>query len=351
MFMKLPASLLLSSAFIFYANAQLKGGPGGTPNSFTCPQNTFIVQLTGRAGNFCDAVQVTCSNGQQSPAIGGPGGNPFSLPADPTGYKIINVNTGTYVDSITVGNAKAGGGGGAPFTFSNPNGCPAVGINVRAGTFLDAIEFIFKCPDNNGIPVLPPGPPPLPAGMPGQAGAGASASATASAQAIAQGLSSLNPKFQNPQQAMAAAEAIASASSSGDASASAIAQAISGASAGNPASQGSARAVAEALASSNIGTNPAANTQAFAAAAARANVQTSSMPMGGGAIGVSTAPLMASSTGKIVESEKGARLGMDIASSDDSAMSYSSGTTASADTSASTSVGHETKMKCTCKKV
>ena len=126
------------------------GGDGGEETSFECPKKTFITQLSGRAGNYIDAIAARCSGGASQSNIGGGGGSPWSTGAVAKGFNKIKVRYGDvvaalepYASSTGKSLGRKGSERGTPATLECPAKTRIYGFNVRSGKYLDKIQF--KC--------------------------------------------------------------------------------------------------------------------------------------------------------------------------------------------------------------
>lgn len=84
--------------------------------------------------------------------FGGPGGSPFSDDLTQScRIGTVNIRSGTYVDAIeviyvkpggaTYSGGKHGGGGGSPHSFNLAANENIVRVDVRSGTYIDQLKF------------------------------------------------------------------------------------------------------------------------------------------------------------------------------------------------------------------
>lgn len=127
------------------------GGGGGVASTVLCPT---VIGATGRSGSFIDAISVTCIVGGTVVSVGpfgGGGGGPYAL-ACPSGFVGIGIQgrAGSFVDRLgfvcgdSAGNrfttGQVGGTGGGQFYFQCPSNQKLVGFNIRSGSFVDNLQ-------------------------------------------------------------------------------------------------------------------------------------------------------------------------------------------------------------------
>ncbi len=146
------------------------GGDGGTAfRPLRCGPNQVAVGIRGRAADFVDSVQLVCEQvvldqtqptSWVSPAAGGIGGNSFRLGCASNEVLIgVNAKAGFWIDSIApicigasnngswAGNPRrlntAGGSGGSSVTLICPNNTAVSGISGRSSMFVD--KLVIRC--------------------------------------------------------------------------------------------------------------------------------------------------------------------------------------------------------------
>ncbi len=126
-----------------------------------------LSQVVVRSGDFIDAIGITQvrPDGGTIPANmhGGGGGGPSTFTLQP-GERIIGIwgKYGQFVDSLNVKTDKGrtmkwgGSGGAVDYTYQAPPGCYIYGFWGRSGTYVDAIGAKFLC--SSAVTVAPPPP-------------------------------------------------------------------------------------------------------------------------------------------------------------------------------------------------
>jgi hypothetical protein len=148
-------------AIIFYFDPEKKdskgptmvtAGPFGTQSGAAkvtlCPENTYVTQISGRAGKRIDRLQLLCSDGNQLATHGGTGGTFFELPYSEQGINLVDIRAGTSIDAVGYGGKMAGGNGGTASAARGATDAAArsllVGIRVTSSNEVNGIEFLFK---------------------------------------------------------------------------------------------------------------------------------------------------------------------------------------------------------------
>lgn len=123
------------------------GGSGGNQQQFMCDVGSHVTSIIGRSGGRVDNIKVKCSNGKESPAYGGGGGNQWTE-SNLNGFSGANVRSGANIDNIHfIDNNKQnmgtphGGNGGSPSRIMCPDNSVINGINIRSGKLVDSIGF------------------------------------------------------------------------------------------------------------------------------------------------------------------------------------------------------------------
>jgi hypothetical protein len=146
------------------ATSALHGGAGGNVNTFRLDSNEYIVGISGRYGNYIDALQIH-TNRRTSPIYGGTGGREDFLIDVPSGNQEVGFigRSGRYVDALGLAYAPtylrvagqtniAGGSGGNGFLDSEiPVGARITEIRLHTGKFIDGIQAVFLLPDGSII--------------------------------------------------------------------------------------------------------------------------------------------------------------------------------------------------------
>ncbi len=136
------------------------GGPGGQQNIFRLDSDEYIVGLSGRYGNYIDALQIR-TNKRASSLFGGRGGNQRYNIDIPGGNQAVGFvgRAGEYLDAIGLTfvplmmrvagqTAIAGGGGGAAFAdLDIPLGARVSEVRVRSGNVIDSIQAVYTLAD------------------------------------------------------------------------------------------------------------------------------------------------------------------------------------------------------------
>lgn len=132
------------------------GGCGGRDFSDD-PHGMYgrIKQVTIRSGAYIDAIQIAYENSLgeiiEQPQHGGNGGGKDTFLLDDDEYIIeISGRFGQFVDSLLIETNKrrscryGGNGGGAEYSYRAPDGYGIVGFIGRDGDYIDAIGVIFS---------------------------------------------------------------------------------------------------------------------------------------------------------------------------------------------------------------
>lgn len=115
------------------------GGTGGQPfGPYTCPKGKYIKEFTGTGARVIDSVKGVCNDGTTFPVAGAnrAGGGYFSRVAN-DGWTSVNGRYGQSLDNLL----GAGGGGGASFNYTCPEGKKVVAYGGRQGWAVDAMYF------------------------------------------------------------------------------------------------------------------------------------------------------------------------------------------------------------------
>jgi hypothetical protein len=149
------------------------GGPDGRLSVFHLEADEYLVGISGRAGDYIDSLEFQ-TNKRTSPTFGGRGGKREFRVGVPANTLVTGFagRAGEYLDAIGLtftpirrrpffenGSAPlpgqttvAGGAGGAAFVDADiPPGARIVEVRVKAGNYLDSIQFIYSLP--NGRPL------------------------------------------------------------------------------------------------------------------------------------------------------------------------------------------------------
>lgn len=165
------AGNVVDSIAIGYANGvQFTHGTstGGTLTAIRLDADEYITEVQGRAGTQLDQITFVTSKRTLGP-FGGGGGSPFSVVFRGCALQYLFGRSGQFIDQIGFGYGRqlqastnvvlreyaVGGTGGNPFDDLSDNGGllgKITGITVRAGTSVDKIEVQYQ----NG-PKLPHG--------------------------------------------------------------------------------------------------------------------------------------------------------------------------------------------------
>jgi Jacalin-like lectin domain len=144
-----PAKKTSAPAKLSCSTTRMFGGEGGAP--FDDLNHKSIKKINVYSGMLVDAIMVTYENGPAK-RHGGDGGRDHSLELSDDEYiTSVTIRHSNIVQCLTFvtnkGNKLEGGGKGRPIIDKKgeetevkaPNGRKLIGINGRAGTFLDAI--------------------------------------------------------------------------------------------------------------------------------------------------------------------------------------------------------------------
>jgi len=144
------------------ATSTLRGGSGGTRNSFRLGSDEYLIGISGRHGRNIDSLRLH-TNKRTSPVYGGSGGaNDFRIEI-PSGNQVVGFigRSGRYLDAIGLlytpnflqisGQTRiAGGSGGTGFMDTEiPWGARLTEIRVHAGKFVDGIQAVYTLPDGS----------------------------------------------------------------------------------------------------------------------------------------------------------------------------------------------------------
>jgi hypothetical protein len=128
------------------------GGTGGNPFSHQCPFREYVTNFHGRHGGAIDSIGIACSNSQRFGPSGGTGGTSYSRSCN-NGFKELTVHHGNHVNAIVPRCNDTDQLIGSRSTKSNQFTCPAgqvvTGITGRSGSLLNTIRF--HC-DNEPLP-------------------------------------------------------------------------------------------------------------------------------------------------------------------------------------------------------
>ena len=112
------------------------GGNGGGEFDKQCPNNSYVSTIDVKSGGALDSIAFTCSDGTKFGPFGGNGGGSYTYSSNGWGFDAILINSGKWIDSITLNGIKKGGNGGT----ANPIViCPNKlrGFHGRSGKFVD----------------------------------------------------------------------------------------------------------------------------------------------------------------------------------------------------------------------
>lgn len=83
------------------------GGKGGKPFTQDCPEHTHITSISGTGDGYLNSLVLGCSDDSTTESIGNLKGSPFSLDY-PEGLSSINIKAGSWIDAIDFVPGKGG---------------------------------------------------------------------------------------------------------------------------------------------------------------------------------------------------------------------------------------------------
>lgn len=139
-----------------------RGGGGGGPHSFLCPDGAFVNRFEGADTqgnptsytNYMSRIGLTCTDGTRFSPMGGYwwwGGLPFEV-SSADGFRGLNVRSGSLVDRIEFLNSQnipvrsSGGLGGFATSLDCGPDEKIKGVNVRTGSMVDNIQVVCGKP-------------------------------------------------------------------------------------------------------------------------------------------------------------------------------------------------------------
>jgi len=138
-----------------FSATQVYGGPGGDAFSdFQPPTGARVAEVRVRSGNMVDSVQMVYALADNrivvGPRHGGPGGNSNSFLLDPDEYITgLSGRYGDYLDALRIITNKrtsptyGGRGGRIDFRVDVPSWNMAIGFAGRAGQYVDALGLVY----------------------------------------------------------------------------------------------------------------------------------------------------------------------------------------------------------------
>jgi hypothetical protein len=140
----------------------LRGGPGGTVNTFRLDNDEYVTGFSGHFGQYIDSLRIQ-TNRRTSPFYGGSGGREEFRIDVPQGNQAIGLigRSGRYLDALgliytplflrVAGQTRiAGGSGGNGFMDNEiPLGARITEIRVQGGKVIDGIQVVYQLPDGS----------------------------------------------------------------------------------------------------------------------------------------------------------------------------------------------------------